>query len=325
MDFDADLKKLVADSDDTINLVPLPRPDPASISRPPETPSEPVELARFSRQHMTHWRIQSFTGLTRGVHQPAQMGTVSSQADPILDFPAGSHIGIMIHSLLENLDFQLNIEAQCEQLFPRYLPASGIAVENYQQALIRWLEYIVQTSLDGDELCLNALTNRQRLNELCFDFALDHLNIENLNQQLQSLSPVPLKALSSMEFSGMINGVIDLVFEYQGRYFLADYKSNFLGASLEDYRPEQLGQAMLHRRYDLQSMIYSIALHRFLDQRIADYDYERHFGGSYYLFLRAMRPEHGMRYGVHFDRPDYETFLALEQLFEFTAAGAVNA
>ena len=325
MDFDVDLKKLVADSDATINLVPLPRPDLASINRPPESPPEPVELARFSRKHMTNWRIQSFTGLTRGVHQPAQMGTVSSQADLILDFPAGSHIGIMIHSLLENLDFQLDIEAQCEQLFPRYLPGSGIAAENHQQALIRWLGNIVQTSLDDDELCLNGLANRHRLNELSFDFALDHLNIENLNQQMQSLSPTPLKALSSMEFSGMINGVIDLVFEHQGRYFLADYKSNFLGASLEDYRPEQLGQAMLHRRYDLQSMIYSIALHRFLDQRITDYDYERHFGGSYYLFLRAMRPEHGMRYGVHFDRPDYETILALEQLFEFTGAGAVSA
>jgi exodeoxyribonuclease V beta subunit len=274
---------------------------------------------------MTNWRVQSFTGLTRGVHQPAQMGTVSSQADLILDFPAGSHIGIMIHSLLENLDFQLDIDVQCEQLFPRYLTGSGITAENHQQTLIRWLEYIVQTSLDGDELRLNGLANRQRLNELCFDFALDHLNIDNLNQQMQSLSPVPLKALSSMEFSGMINGVIDLVFEYQGRYFLADYKSNFLGASLEDYRPELLEQAMLHRRYDLQSLIYSIALHRFLAQRIPGYDYEQHFGGSYYLFLRAMRPQHGMRYGVHFKRPDYATIRKLEKLFEFTRPETVGA
>ena len=325
MDFDADLKKLIDSSDACIDLVALPQPDSSSIKHSSEVPPEPVELANFSRKHMPNWRVQSFTGLTRGVHQPAHMGTVSSQTDLVLEFPAGSHIGIMIHSLLENLDFQLDIETQCRQLFPRFLPGSGITSENHQQTLIRWLEYILRTSLDGDQLSLGGLANCHRLNELSFDFALDHLSIDNLNQQMQSLSPVPLAALSSTEFSGMINGVIDLVFEYRGRYFLADYKSNFLGSSLEDYRPEQLELAMLHRRYDLQSLIYSIALHRFLSQRIPGYDYDRHFGGSYYLFLRAMRPQHGMRYGVHFERPDYETICSLEELFEFTPPEAVSA
>ena len=116
----------------------------------------------------------------------------------------------------------------------------------------------------------------------------------------------------------MITGVIDLVFEYQGRYYLADYKSNYLGNDLQDYSADKLRQAMLDRRYDLQSLLYLLALHRFLAQRIPDYQYERHFGGSYYLFLRAMRAEHGPRYGVFFERPDLATIEGFDELFGFT-------
>ena len=167
-------------------------------------------------------------------------------------------------------------------------------------------------------MALNEISNRQRLNELDFDFALDHLDIDALNQFMQSLSPLPLQAVSNPEFGGLITGVIDLVFEYQGRYYLADYKSNFLGSSLQDYRPENLQQAMLGRRYDLQALLYAVALHRLLAVRLPDYAYEQHFGGCYYLFLRAIRPQHGNRFGVHFDRPQQKTIQRLDQLMKFS-------
>ena len=116
------------------------------------------------------------------------------------------------------------------------------------------------------------------------------------------------------DFRGLVTGVIDLVFEHQGKYYLADYKSNYLGASLEDYSSDNLLRAILDRRYDLQYLLYSIALHRYLSQRVADYTYERHFGGVYYLFIRAMRSEHGPAYGVYFDLPDFDDLGALDVL-----------
>ena len=322
--FAADLQTLIDKSDSNIELVPLPQKELPSEFRLTETKRPLADLAKFSRYNMTQWRINSFTGLTRGIHQPGHTGSIASQGDPILDFPAGSHIGLLIHSLLENLDFQRNIEQQCAQLFPRFLPRSGLAPGN-EQTLITWLESIKLTPLDGEGLTLSSLPNKQRLNELSFDFALGHLDIEALNDFMQSLSPRPLKAVSSPEFCGLITGVIDLVFEHQGRYYLADYKSNFLGTSLEDYRPERLQQAMLERRYDLQSLLYSVALHRFLAQRLLNYDFEQHFGGSYYLFLRALRPQHGNRYGVYFDCPEQQTIQALDQLLRFTPLESANA
>ena len=75
---------------------------------------------------------------------------------------------------------------------------------------------------------------------------------------------------------------------------------------------------MWQRRYDLQSSIYTVALHRLLRQRLPGYEYDRHFGGSYYLFLRAMRPELGSACGVHFERHDPATIHTLESLFDFT-------
>jgi exodeoxyribonuclease V beta subunit len=324
MDLATDLEALVEASASAIELLPLPRGDLSSVFASSELKLPAAQLAIFSRSSMTQWRINSFTALTRGIHQPAHFGATASQDDPVLDFPAGSHVGLLLHSLLENIDFQQDIRKQCTQLFPRLLPLAGISPE-HESTLLAWLEQIVSTPLDGAAMTLGNISSRQRLNELAFDFALDHLNIDALNQFMQSLSPLPLQAVSSPDFCGLITGVIDLVFEYQGRYYLADYKSNLLGSNLEDYRPENLQQAMLGRRYDLQALLYAVALHRLLALRLPNYDYEQHFGGCYYLFLRAMRPQHGRHYGIHFDRPELKTIQQLDQLMKFTPLESVDA
>jgi exodeoxyribonuclease V beta subunit len=318
MDFEADLEALVARSQNCIERISLPQQSaPNSLAN--SEIEQPYELAEFTRKFTRPWRVSSFTGLTRGIHQTALHGKTATPDDHILAFPAGSHIGLLIHALLEHLDFEADIATQCVQLLPTYLPASGISAEADQKTLIHWLQQILLTPLNQQGLMLKVLSAQQRLNELTFDFALDYFDLEAINSLLQSLSSVPLQPVTSAAFSGLITGVIDLVFEYQGRYYLADYKSNFLGGSIEDYHPDKLQQAMFDRRYDLQSLLYSIALHRYLSMRLPNYNYETHFGGCYYLFLRAMRPEQGERFGVHFERQSSERLHALDRLLDFTA------
>ncbi len=318
MNFEADLEALVARSQGCIERIPLPRQSAPKQLASSEV-KKPYQLDEFTRKFTRPWRVNSFTGLTRGVHQTALRGGTAVPTDRILAFPAGSHIGLLIHSLLEHLDFTADIAAQCAQLMPTYLPASGISAETDQQTLVHWLQQILQTPLNQQDLMLKELSARQRLNELSFDFSLDHFDLEAINSLLQSLASVPLQPVTSASFGGLITGVIDLVFEYQGRYYLADYKSNFLGGSLEDYAPDKLQLAMFDRRYDLQSLLYSIALHRYLAMRLPNYEYETHFGGCYYLFLRAMRPEHGESFGVHFERPSSDSVQALDRLLDYTA------
>jgi exodeoxyribonuclease V beta subunit len=324
MNFEADLQALVDDSDANIQRLALPRQPDGFAAYQAGSENPDARLSRFTRSQMNQWRVNSFTALTRGVHQPGNSGEIESQGDSILDFPAGSHVGLMLHSLLENLDFTAELEPQCDPLFARFLPLAGLS-NQHRQTLIAWLENILRTALDDSGLTLGGISDHKRLNELSFDFALDHVDIDRLNQFMQARSAQPLQAISNANFCGLITGIIDLVFEYQGRFYVADYKSNFLGHKLQDYAPGKLQQAMLDRRYDLQSLIYSLALHRMLTQRLADYDFESHFGGSYYLFLRAMRPLQGMDYGVHFDRPDRDSIDAFDALFRFTPPGMSNA
>lgn len=103
---------------------------------------------------------------------------------------------------------------------------------------------------------------------------------------------------------GFVKGYIDLVFEYDGRYYIADYKSNWLGERYEDYAPGRLAEAMSESFYDLQYLLYTVALHRYLKLRLPDYDYDRHVGGVYYLFVRGMQPSRGASSGVYATRPD---------------------
>ena len=114
---------------------------------------------------------------------------------------------------------------------------------------------------------------------------------------------------------GFLRGFIDLVVEHRGRWYIVDYKSNWLGPSPEDYGPDCVAAAMRSRSYPLQYLLYLVALHRYLGLRLPGYDYERHIGGVFYLFVRAMDPAAGMGRGVYFDRPDSSCMDALDTLF----------
>jgi exodeoxyribonuclease V beta subunit len=107
---------------------------------------------------------------------------------------------------------------------------------------------------------------------------------------------------------------MDLVVQHDGKYYLIDYKSNHLGEHAEDYAPARLAQVMIGHHYVLQALIYTVALHRYLQLRLPGYDYDRHFGGVYYLFVRGMSPSHALGSGVHADRPTRRVIEALDQL-----------
>ena len=126
--------------------------------------------------------------------------------------------------------------------------------------------------------------------------------------------PAPLReAANRLEFDslrGFLKGFIDLTFEHDGRWYIADYKSNWLGPDASYYGGDRLLQALAGEHYYLQYLIYLVALRRFLRQRLADYD-DACLGGAFYLFLRGM-PEAG----VYVARPDHALLDALDQLCE---------
>jgi exodeoxyribonuclease V beta subunit len=118
-----------------------------------------------------------------------------------------------------------------------------------------------------------------------------------------------------------MKGFIDLVFEWRGRYYLLDWKSNYMGPAVDDYGPEALGRSMEGNWYILQYHIYAVALHRYLERRLSGYSYERHFGGTFYVFLRGVDPVRGSRFGIYRDRPPAERIMALNTLLSAEAMG----
>src|SRR5690606_35240999 len=103
-----------------------------------------------------------------------------------------------------------------------------------------------------------------------------------------TLDGAPRPPAAPMTLAGMFKGFIDLALRHDGRYYVVDYKSNWLGPDASAYHPLAMRTAMCAARYDLQLVFYVLALHRQLAARLPDYDYDRHIGGAIYLFLRGV-------------------------------------
>ena len=119
---------------------------------------------------------------------------------------------------------------------------------------------------------------------------------------------------------GYLRGFVDLTVEHRGRCYIIDYKSNWLGPDLANYVPAALRRATYAGGYPLQYLVYLVALHRHLGARLPGYDYERHVGGVFYLYLRGIDPAAGMSRGVYFDRPSRACIQALDECFRGTAS-----
>ena len=229
----------------------------------------------------------------------------------VLDFPRGTQIGTLLHRYFEKVPFaQLaeneNIEKLCQDL--------NLAEEQFA-AVQQWFEQILSTPiLPNDDLALAQINEKQCLKELAFYLNItSHFDVAGFNRALATLHHLPSEPLQFDDIQGMVRGTMDLVFCHQGKYYLLDYKSNFLGETLKDYDQTALKKAMLEHHYDWQYLLYVVALHRYLKTRLPHYDYNRDFGGVVYAFLRGMNGS--PQSGIFFDKPDWQLIQQLEELF----------
>ena len=162
--------------------------------------------------------------------------------------------------------------------------------------------------------CFTLAGLRQYQVEMSFMLAVQDIDLPALDAWVRqhTFSGAARPPLLPGQLNGMLKGFIDLVFEHEGRFYVLDYKSNWLGASDEAYRDETMQAAVLAHRYELQYLFYLLALHRLLKVRLPDYDYDRHVGGALYLFLRGSgAPSRG----VFAARPPRAVIEALDEAF----------
>ena len=280
------------------------------------------------------WRMNSYTGISRLLAARGQRSPEPASApaglpgylddDPVNDsnpvetektttifdqyhFPKGPKIGVALHDLLENLDFTSASDSWTSRL-TRFVQRVGITQDQsrWVEVLRKWLVNILATDIS----CLTApdayfslkqVAQVNRLNELEFFFPLDsredpikllidHGYLENDSAQAR------------LQLKGVMTGYIDLIVEQQGKFYVIDYKSNMLGTDQSSYSQEHIKHHMTTHRYHLQYLIYCVAVNRYLATRIRHYDYDTHFGGVHYLFLRGMQRQTALS-GVFADRP----------------------
>lgn len=147
-------------------------------------------------------------------------------------------------------------------------------------------------------ITLSSISDDKCLKELEFLIAISDIEAQKLNQivenyykkkDLSMYNLVLNRKVSFTKMQGFITGFIDLIIYANGKFYVLDYKSNYLGANITDYHTKKLREAIAEHRYDLQYIFYTIALTRFLKQRYGkNYSYAKLIGGVRYLFLRGM-------------------------------------
>jgi exodeoxyribonuclease V beta subunit len=283
------------------------------------------------------WRIGSFTGLAHGAEHEAaasdhdartQTGLESGPPGnlpptDILRFPRGPSAGDCFHAAFEHADFTdpATWDKAIARALARHPQRMRVAGEGkplqLQRDMLRGLLGEVLSAQLPDGIVLGSLPNHQRLNELGFNMSAARLGPSSLNDWLKR-HEYPMPRLTFAALEGYLKGYIDLVFEHDSRYYVLDWKSNHLGYAQRDYAQPRLAAAMHEHGYHLQYLLYSVALHRYLGQRVAGYDYAKHFGGVLYLFVRGVRPgwrdAQGGPLGTWFHRPSAATLASLDAL-----------
>jgi exodeoxyribonuclease V beta subunit len=125
--------------------------------------------------------------------------------------------------------------------------------------------------------------------------------------------PEQIGKLAFSPVRGFMKGFIDLVFQFKGRFYLIDWKSNYLGNRVEDYSRARMAAEMEERFYLLQSNLYVLTLHHYLKKRLSGYRYRDHFGGVFYIFLRGVSPNPEDEFGIYRDLPGEELIEALSR------------
>ena len=346
----ADLVALQAEPSIRVdNVVPS-----ASLSRlPPESDAAVPQARVATRALSTDWWVHSFSSLTRrtgpaedastSATLPAPGGTdetpvTEDEPAPVHDARfAGPQFGVAMHTALERTDFAawrawlpgdpapgneaaVIADALREQGYAEDVLDDGVV---FVTSLVgRTLRVVLP---EGVQLC--QVPDASRRPELEFQFPLRPTRVDALLQLLHDHGVVPERHAFGFRqrLEGLMTGLVDLTYQHDGRWYVLDYKSN----RLPRYDADALDEAMHHSEYDLQALVYTLALHRWLRFRLGDaYDYDRDFGGHRYVFSRGIDLDapavgasgdgasaEGAPAGVHARKFDPALIHALDALF----------
>lgn len=277
---------------------------------------EMIIEARKNQRYITeNWYVTSFSALSAHSHTHKYVKPEfvfeeeehQEEEEPqlsIFNFYKGAKAGTFLHTVFENIDYNNPLCPENECKVKELLLLEGYE-EEWTPIIMKLVNDVLSKSMTAADIVLNKVAKDKLLCEMEFTFPISKLNAQKLANVCSKHDPLSDgMELNFFDVSGMLKGFIDLTFEYEGKFYVLDWKSNHLGDDKSCYTQDAIREAMRDHRYDLQYQIYSVALHKFLATRIPNYSYEEHFGGVLYLFLRGVNSENDN--GIYFAKPSEE-------------------
>lgn len=299
-----------------VSCAPLPLPEIQTYRGVYETPG--LTNRTFGGDIPPIWQINSFSRLVHSSSGVKDTDQFTAQAEksgsPVLDifsFPKGAKAGTCLHECMEETRFEDFSRWSVLETVTEKLAAYSFDTE-FAPAVTDCIMSILEKKMHG--VTLSKLT--AYVHEMEFQIASGKFSASDIAEIFRRHGEDDFaNAASSLGFeavNGFMNGFADLVFEHGGRYYILDWKSNHLGDDKAAYSRERMHAEMLGSHYYLQLYIYALALHMHLKNRLPDYDYEKHFGGGLYIFMRGVNSA-GME-GIYSHRPKHDIISAMEHL-----------
>lgn len=316
-----ELEKLSRNTIGAINVRPL----PSSVGNwQPDLRMEKLTSQKFTGNVSETQSVHSFTRFLQRDLELEQTDQYEleniTQTDPLFDadednMPRGPQLGECFHAILEEIDFKTLDSNHSLTVISKAVERHGFDKE-VESVIMEWIHATVNSELLPG-LRLAYLCKNKRISEMEFHFALyseSPHELHNLAQRFPDYADaLSILTSSSSSLEGWMHGYIDLVVEHAGRYFVVDYKSNYLGNEEDAYAADRLATTISRHRYDAQALIYEVALHRYLTQRLNDrYNAEKMLGGALYVFVRGIDVAIPGS-GIHFMQPPVALILALDR------------
>jgi exodeoxyribonuclease V beta subunit len=306
----------------------MPLDQPHVPYNPVSTGSQELNCRSLKKPIDTDWRVSSFSSMAAGSERIAQprdhdavVGPQPATDEPtsprdgwsMFDFPRGAAAGTCLHTIFEKLDYSQLEPASTSHIARNCLLSSGYQ-EQWLPSVTRMVTAVTTAPLIADSTF--SLSNMKTGSWNCeMEFYLPLANLtpvrlQNLfsgvlNHSQHGTFNETLTSLNFRQTRGMLHGFMDMIFVHDGRYYIVDWKSNHLGSTFQNYMHANLASSMADHAYILQYHLYTLALDRHLRQRLPGYDYEKHFGGALYIYLRGVSNE-SAECGFYRDKPTAE-------------------
>ncbi|MBW1615083.1 MAG: exodeoxyribonuclease V subunit beta [Deltaproteobacteria bacterium] len=318
------LKKLEKTSEKSVKILEIKEDDKLEKLQPVENTSDfTITQKKFSGKINRDWEINSFSSIASSIDEQPDFFTShknnekhdNDEKTAFFESERGAGFGIFIHDILEHTDFSNKKVSPsiAEKLSEYGYPAS------MESAVSDMIKHLTDAPLDlqNKEFILSNIDNQKIIKEFEFYFPIKPILWSKLSALFKNVAGYDkkIKQINKNTIKGFMRGFIDMVFMYKDKFYIIDWKSNWLGDNITDYNQDAMLSLMTKNHYILQYHIYTAALDRYLKIKIKNYDYEKHFGKIFYIFLRGINKDKSPEFGVSIDRPSKSVITKLNNFY----------